>query len=47
LPHYKMNPSEHAKLQRQIYELLQIWFIWVSLNPCTIHVLLTPKKNGS
>jgi hypothetical protein len=27
LPHYKMNPSEHAKLQRQIYELLQIWFI--------------------
>ena len=27
LPHYRMNPSEHAELQRQVCKLLQKGFI--------------------
>ena len=26
LPHYRMSPTEHAKLQRQVEELLRKWF---------------------
>jgi len=36
LPHYKMNPSEYAKLQKQVNELLQKRFVWESLSSYTV-----------
>ena len=47
LPHFYLNPIEHAELRRQIEELMRKDFIQMSKSLCAIPTLLTPKKDGT
>ncbi|KAL4347194.1 hypothetical protein GQ457_17G008450 [Hibiscus cannabinus] len=46
-PAYRTNPEETKELQRQVTELMDKGYIRESLSPCTVPVLLVPKKDGS
>ena len=47
LPYYRMDPTEHVELKRQVYELMRKSFIQVSMSSCAMPALLMPKRDGS
>jgi hypothetical protein len=44
---YRTNPDETKKIQRQVQDLLDCEYIRESLSPCSVPVLLVPKKDGT
>ena len=44
-PAYKSNHEETKELQRQVDKLMEKGYIRESMSPCTIPVLLVPKKD--
>ena len=44
---YRTNPDETKEIQRQVQALLDKGYIRESLSPCSVPVLLVPKKDGT
>ncbi|KAL0533772.1 hypothetical protein IC582_027817 [Cucumis melo] len=44
---YRTNPQEAEEIQRQISELLANRYVRESLGPCSIPIILVPKKDDS
>ena len=44
---YRSNPEETKELQRQVEELLTKRHVRESMSPCTVPMLLVPKKDES
>lgn len=46
-PAYRVNPEEAKELERQVQDLMDKGYIRESLSPCSVPVLLVPKKDGT
>ena len=46
-PPYHTNPEETKEIQRQVQALLDKGYVRESLSPCTVPIILVPKKDGS
>jgi hypothetical protein len=44
-PTYRSNTEESKELQQQVEELMSKGYIHESMSPCTVPVLLVPKKD--
>jgi len=47
LPHYRLNPTELAELNKQLQELLSKGCVHHNMSLCAVPALLTPKKDRS
>jgi hypothetical protein len=41
---YRANPEETKEIQRQVQDLLDHGYVHESLSPCSVPVILVPKK---
>ena len=46
-PAYRANPEETKEIQRQVDDLVDKGFMRESLSPCSVPVILVPKKDGT
>ncbi|XP_031378379.1 uncharacterized protein LOC116193768 [Punica granatum] len=46
-PAYRCSPEEAKELQKQVDELLTKGYVQESMSPCSVPVLLVPKKDGT
>ncbi|XP_038978204.1 uncharacterized protein LOC120108619 [Phoenix dactylifera] len=46
-PAYRANPEETKEIQRQVDELVKKGIVRESLSPCSVPVILVPKKDGT
>ncbi|XP_022158064.1 uncharacterized protein LOC111024638 [Momordica charantia] len=46
-PAYRTNPTEAKEIQRQVDDLLAHGYVRESLSPCSVPVILVPKKDGT
>ncbi|RDX63564.1 Retrovirus-related Pol polyprotein from transposon 17.6, partial [Mucuna pruriens] len=46
-PAYRTNPEETREIQKQVNELLQKGFVKEILSPCSVLIILVPKKDGT
>ena len=44
-PAYRSNSEETKELQRQVEDLMSKGYVWESMSPCAVPVLLVPKKD--